>query len=97
MKDCVWQNSLCPVVCEIDSYFLIALKASTRHHSAILITTGAASALNAFLMRKHELKEGIEVLDSEGKVVGTSQVAAKNVSHTENLGSIVHTNFLGSA
>jgi hypothetical protein len=40
----------------------------------------SASALNAFLMRKHELKEGIEVMDSEGKTVGTSQVAAKNVS-----------------
>lgn len=31
-------------------------------------------------MRKHELKDGIEVLDSSGKVVGTSQVAAKCVS-----------------
>lgn len=40
--------------------------------------TAAASSINAFLMRKHELKEGIEVLDAEGKVVGTSQVAAKN-------------------
>jgi hypothetical protein len=41
---------------------------------------GTASALNVFLIRKHELKEGIEVLDGEGKVIGTSQVAAKNVS-----------------
>lgn len=31
-------------------------------------------------MRKHELKDGIEVLDGSGKVVGTSQVAAKCVS-----------------
>ena len=30
-------------------------------------------------MRKHELKEGIEVLDSDGTVIGTSQVAAKSV------------------
>ena len=45
-----------------------------------LLLAATASAINAFLMRKHELKEGIEVMDSEGKVVGTSQVAAKNVS-----------------
>ena len=30
-------------------------------------------------MRKHEISEGIEVLDEDGKVVGTSQTAAKNV------------------
>lgn len=41
---------------------------------------GAASSFNAFLMRKHELKDGIEVVDEEGNVVGTSQIAAKNVS-----------------
>ena len=43
-------------------------------------TLAAASSLNAFLMRKHELKEGIEVVDAGGKVIGTSQVAAKYVS-----------------
>ena len=30
-------------------------------------------------MRKNELSEGIEVTDKEGQVVGTSQVAAKQV------------------
>ena len=37
-----------------------------------------ASTLNAVLMRMHELKEGIEVVDDKGKVVGTSKIAAKN-------------------
>lgn len=36
-----------------------------------------ASTLNVVLMRMHELDEGIEVLDKEGEVVGTSKVAAK--------------------
>lgn len=57
----------------------------SQHHLApsnllIIITIAAASSINAFLMRKHELKDGIEVLDGSGKVVGTSQVAAKCVS-----------------
>lgn len=46
----------------------------------LLLNVATASCLNAFLMRKHELKEGIEVFDGDGKVVGTSQVAAKHVS-----------------
>ena len=36
-----------------------------------------ASTLNVVLMRVHELKEGVNVVDKEGKVVGTSQLAAK--------------------
>lgn len=47
----------------------------------MLLCIAAASSLNAFLMRRHELKEGIEVVDADGKVVGTSQVAAKHVSN----------------
>ncbi|GAB6029663.1 Sideroflexin-5 [Chamberlinius hualienensis] len=36
-----------------------------------------ASVLNVLLMRKHELKQGIEVVDKNENVVGTSQIAAK--------------------
>lgn len=37
-----------------------------------------ASTLNVLLMRKHELTEGIDVSDKNGKVIGTSQIAAKS-------------------
>lgn len=37
-----------------------------------------ASTLNVVLMRKHELDEGIDVLDNKGQVIGTSKLAAKN-------------------
>lgn len=40
-------------------------------------------------MRKHEMKEGIEVTDADGKVVGTSQVAAKHVSKTWSMNVVV--------
>lgn len=36
-----------------------------------------ASTLNSVLMRHHELREGIEVVDDQGNVVGTSVVAAR--------------------
>ncbi|KAK3758994.1 hypothetical protein RRG08_005620 [Elysia crispata] len=39
--------------------------------------TATASTCNVLLMRNNELSEGIEVLDKQGNVVGTSQVAAK--------------------
>lgn len=38
----------------------------------------AASTLNVVLMRKHELDEGIDVMDKNGKVLGSSQLAASN-------------------
>jgi hypothetical protein len=36
-----------------------------------------ASTLNVVLMRRHEIEAGIEVLDKQGEVIGTSKVAAK--------------------
>ena len=36
-----------------------------------------ASTLNAVLMRNHELREGITVIDEQGKEIGTSIVAAR--------------------
>ncbi|KAL2098765.1 hypothetical protein ACEWY4_005245 [Coilia grayii] len=38
----------------------------------------SANVCNVVLMRYSELKEGISVLDDQGKVVGTSQVAARH-------------------
>ena len=38
-----------------------------------------ASTLNSVLMRHHELREGIEVVDDQGNVMGTSIIAAKRV------------------
>lgn len=39
-----------------------------------------ASVSNLYLMRRNELKEGIEVKDSRDQVVGTSYIAARRVS-----------------
>jgi hypothetical protein len=36
-----------------------------------------ASTLNVVLMRIHELDEGINVVDKDGQVVGSSKLAAK--------------------
>ena len=36
-----------------------------------------ASTLNVILMRMHELDEGIDVVDKQGNVVGSSKIAAK--------------------
>lgn len=42
-----------------------------------LPAVATASTLNVLLMRRHELDKGIDVLDKSGKVVGSSQLAAK--------------------
>jgi hypothetical protein len=42
-----------------------------------LPAVATASTLNVVLMRRHECNEGIDVLDKEGNVVGTSKLAAK--------------------
>ena len=44
-----------------------------------MLPTATASTLNSVLMRHHELREGIEVVDEDGTVVGTSTIAAKRV------------------
>lgn len=44
-----------------------------------------ASTLNSVLMRHHELQEGIEVVDENGIVIGTSTIAAKRVRGPVNL------------
>ena len=42
-----------------------------------LPAVATASTLNVVLMRLHELDEGIDVVDKQGNVVGTSKLAAK--------------------
>lgn len=42
-------------------------------------SAAAANVCNVVLMRHSELSEGIGVLDGDGKVVGTSKVAARRV------------------
>ena len=44
------------------------------------IPIATASVSNLYLMRRNELKEGIEVKDSKDRVVGTSFIAARRVS-----------------
>ena len=46
----------------------------------VCLSVATASTLNSILMRQHELREGIEVVDEKGEVVGTSKIAAKKVS-----------------
>ena len=43
----------------------------------VCVCPATASTLNAVLMRNHELREGIVVVDEEGEEVGTSVVAAR--------------------
>lgn len=47
-----------------------------------VFSTSSASAniCNVGLMRNNELSEGIDVLDGNGNVVGSSKIAAKHVS-----------------
>ena len=42
-----------------------------------LPAVATASTLNVILMRLHELDEGIDVVNKEGEIVGTSKLAAK--------------------
>ena len=42
-----------------------------------LPAVATASTLNVILMRRHELNEGIDVVNKKGEVVGTSKLAAK--------------------
>lgn len=44
------------------------------------LLTASANVCNVALMRHNELSEGIDVLDANGNVVGSSRIAAKHVS-----------------
>lgn len=46
-----------------------------------LFLSASANICNVGLMRHNELSEGIDVLDSNGNVVGSSKIAAKRVSY----------------
>lgn len=43
-------------------------------------SSASANICNVVLMRHTELEEGIDVLDTNGNIVGSSRVAAKHVS-----------------
>lgn len=47
--------------------------------------SGAANVCNIFLMRQNELREGIDVEDENGNVIGSSKVAAWKVFDTCNI------------
>lgn len=44
------------------------------------VSPASANICNVGLMRHNELSEGVDVLDSNGKVVGSSKIAARHVS-----------------
>ncbi|XP_074677866.1 sideroflexin-5 isoform X7 [Strix aluco] len=46
--------------------------------SAVSIAVASANICNVVLMRHTELEEGIDVLDSNGNIVGSSRIAAKH-------------------
>lgn len=62
----------------------------------IMLFSSSASAniCNVVLMRHTELEEGIDVLDNNGNIVGSSRIAAKHVCTCdvpdEYLGELVH-------
>lgn len=63
---------------------LLRKSAGFSHATRMLIqrfipypAVATASVLNVLLMRKHEIHQGIDVTDKDGKVIGTSQSAAK--------------------
>lgn len=58
-------------------FFLFAQEHRCFHY---LFFTASANVCNVALMRHNELSEGIDVLDSNGNVVGSSRIAAKHVS-----------------
>lgn len=43
-------------------------------------SSASANICNVGLMRHNELSEGIDVLDNNGNVVGSSKIAARHVS-----------------
>ncbi len=70
------------------AYFLILIHGETTdlrvsfvYHNNVynIAPLASASTINAILMRRHEFTEGIEVVDADGSVVGTSTIAAKKV------------------
>lgn len=59
------------------------------------MSLASANICNVGLMRHNELSEGIDVLDSNGKVVGSSKIAARHVRGFLCILSLV-TCFLGN-
>ena len=45
------------------------------------LSPASANICNVVLMRYGELEEGIDVLDGDGNLVGSSKIAARHVGH----------------
>lgn len=54
------------------------------------LSPASANICNVGLMRHNELSEGVDVLDNNGKVVGSSKIAARHVSCFLSLDCIKH-------
>lgn len=50
------------------------------------LSPASANICNVVLMRYGELEEGIDVLDGDGNLVGSSKIAARHVGHLGGLG-----------
>ena len=55
--------------------------------SPLSFSPASANICNVVLMRYGELEEGIDVLDGDGNLVGSSKIAARHVGHPEAQGA----------
>lgn len=53
-------------------------------------SSASANICNVGLMRHNELSEGIDVMDDNGTVVGSSKIAAKHVSVSSAYSSLIN-------
>lgn len=49
-------------------------------NASFVPSLASANICNVALMRHNELSEGVDVLDNNGSVVGSSKIAARHVS-----------------
>ena len=68
-EEMVWRTEACHVVLTGAAMLIIVLFSSSA----------SANICNVVLMRHTELEEGIDVLDNNGNIVGSSRIAAKHV------------------
>lgn len=86
-----WRTEACHLVLTRAAVLIIMLFSSSA----------SANICNVVLMRHTELEEGIDVLDNNGNIVGSSRIAAKHVctcgAPGERLHEHVHSSPSGSA
>lgn len=64
----------------IINFLVLSKKLLVFNNCFSLPSSASANICNVGLMRHNELSEGIDVLDNNGNVVGSSKVAARHVS-----------------